>query len=153
MSESTKEKFRIYDGILEQLRGFLTRPQMYAGYSVEATYATFTTLLSCLDIVADNGTLLDKHRDFMVERKDPGCLAYPKDITQDELVEHFRDFYKTHIVIPIPGAPFTPEEQAAFLRDMPTRQEIEVLGADEACSHKLGWIMNEKLGVGVQNKK
>ena len=155
MNESIKEKFGIYDGILEQLKAFLERAPMFAR-SVEATYATFVTLIRCLDIVADSPageSLVTKHRKFMTELKNPGCLAYPNDITQDELVEHFRDFYKTHIVIPVPGAPFTPEEQEAFLKEMPTRQEIEVLGPDERKDLELGWIVNEKVGIGVTNKE
>tara|TARA_Y100000310_G_C20474664_1_gene711797 strand:+ start:189 stop:671 length:483 start_codon:yes stop_codon:yes gene_type:complete len=150
---SREEKFRIYDGILDHLKAFLKRPRMFAT-SVEATYATFHTLICCLDVVADTEgeALTKKHRTFMVKHKNPGALVWPSGITQDELIEHFQDFYKTHIAIPIPAAPFTPEEIKEFLGDMPVRQEIEVLGPDEAKDLKLGLIMTEKMGIGVTNE-
>jgi len=143
------EKFRIFDGILKKLKGFLKRPKMYAS-SVEATYTTFVTLISCLDVVADNkGRLIDKHRKFMVLHKDPGALVYPSGITQNELIEHFQHFYDTHIVVKIGAAALNPGD---FTGPIPARQEFEILGPDKPNEIKLGWFLDEKMGNGYSNK-
>lgn len=143
-----KEKFRIYDGILGHLKFFLKRPKMFAT-SVEATYATFHTLISCLDVVTE-GNFTKEYREFMVKHKDPGSLVYPSGITQEELVEHFQAFYETHIGIPIPAVL---EEQKEFLKNIPVRTEIEILRPDEPNNFKLGLVIMEKIGTGVTNKK
>jgi hypothetical protein len=161
-----KESHRIYFDIWRQIKSFLKRPRMFA-HGVEATYATFMTYIACLDAVLNNEetrpasteewiSLTKRHRAFMVEQysyKDLGCAVYPSGITQEELVQHFRDFCDTHIAIQVPGAALTPEEISAFLGLMPVRQEIEVLGRDDAKGLKLGWAVDERMGLGLSNKK
>lgn len=158
--DGRKEEHRIYFDIWRQIKSFLKRPKLYA-YGVEATYVTFMTYIACLDVVLGNEetrppstkewiSLTERHRAFMVERKNPGCLTYPSGITQEELIEHFQDFCDTHIAIKL--TPPTAEEMKAFYGNMPARQEIEVLGPDDAKGLKLGWAIDERPGIGITNR-
>ncbi|KKK46751.1 hypothetical protein LCGC14_3162110 [marine sediment metagenome] len=40
-----------------------------------------------------------------------------------------------------------------FVGVMPVRQDIEVLPADEPKQLKLGWVVNEIIGIGVVNPR
>lgn len=40
-------------------------------------------------------------------------------------------------------------EDPEFYGQIPVRQEIEVLSADKPRQLKLGWVVSEKLGIGI----
>jgi hypothetical protein len=142
---STSEKFRIYDELLETLRGFFLRPDLWVPLTPGAAEAFFTATIRALDIAANSDyKLWEAFVIFKSPNSLPGNLPPSSYMTVDELMIHFRDFYDQHICIkPKPSGHDAPAS------NIPVRQELEVIPADEPKQLKLGWVIREHIGPEV----
>jgi hypothetical protein len=128
-----KEKLRAYDALLDTIHAFFLRPQMWCAQTPEAVEAFFSALVMSVDIVCDNDRRLSKKLDTV--HRPP-----INKVTVNELIEIYKRFYKDSFYLKFEPLP---------TENIPVRQELEVLSADEPKQLKLGWTITEYIGPEV----